>query len=69
MIDDLCAMFKKDVRADVRLTASNQVLALTGSAEGRLFIRQHKKLVRQRLVFSFLEFVGRTDLVEHCRER
>ena len=47
MIDDLCSMFNKDVRADVRLTASNQILSLTGSSEGRLFIRQNKKLVRQ----------------------
>jgi hypothetical protein len=47
MIDELCSMFNKDVRADVRLTASNQILSLTGSSEGRLFIRQNKKLVRQ----------------------
>ena len=58
MIDDLCSMFKKDVRADVRLTASNQLLSLTGSSEGRLFIRQNKKLVRQLIRWRSIKIIS-----------
>jgi len=60
MIDDLCSMFNKDVRADVRLTASNQILSLTGSSEGRLFIRQNKKLLE--LILSNIAETGRIQL-------
>ena len=44
-LEDLCNMLHKSTRLEVRLTASSNVMALTGSDEGRLFIRQNKPLV------------------------
>ena len=44
-LEDLCKMLHKSTRLEVRLTASSNIMALTGSDEGRLFIRQNKPLV------------------------
>lgn len=48
-LEDLCNMLHKSTRLEVRLTASSNVMALTGSDEGRLFIRQNKPLVSEML--------------------
>ena len=48
-LEDLCNMLHKSARLEVRLTASSNVMALTGSDEGRLFIRQNKPLVSEML--------------------
>ena len=44
-LNELCRMLHPTTRLDVRLTASSNVMMLTGSDEGRLFIRQNKPLV------------------------
>ena len=49
-LEDLCNMLHKSTRLEVRLTASSNVMALTGSDEGRMFIRQNKPLVSKQLL-------------------
>jgi len=44
-LNELCRMLHPTTRLDVRLTASSNVMMLTGSDEGRLFIRQNKPLL------------------------
>lgn len=48
-LNELCRMLHPTTRLDVRLTASSNVMMLTGSDEGRLFIRQNKPLVNYYL--------------------
>ena len=50
-LEDLCNMLHKSTRLEVRLTASSNIMALTGSDEGRLFIRQNKPLVSAMLCY------------------
>merc|ERR1712110_1350258 len=51
-LEELCGMLHRSTRLDVRLSASANVMMLTGSDEGRLFIRQNKKLTEA--VFAML---------------
>ena len=51
-LEELCGMLHRSTRLDVRLSASANVMMLTGSDEGRLFIRQNKKLVSSSFEFT-----------------
>jgi len=51
-LSELCSMLHRSTRLDVRLSASANVMMLTGSEEGRLFIRQNKQLLEA--VFAML---------------
>ena len=64
-LNELCRMLHPTTRLDVRLTASSNVMMLTGSDEGRLFIRQNKPLVS----FLPLTFKMLTFLTEHIQTK